>query len=234
MNCLEFRRLVTIDPRTRDEKAREHREQCPQCDAMYQRTLATEQLLDRAVNIDVPKDLASNILARHYDKHASKTRTWRNIGVNAIAASLILAAGIGLGMKLSHPVDTSLSHYVLQHVYDELPLLASSKPVDSAMLDTALKEEHLSLEEHIDNLKYAGACAIRNGKGIHMVVQGKAGPVTILLMPEESVAKRQTISDPRFIGIISPAPRGSLAVIGEKQEPIEKIENQIKREVQWL
>lgn len=234
MNCLEFRRLVTIDPRTRDAEALEHRKRCPQCDAMYQRTLATEQLLDRAVNIDVPKDLASNILARHHNKYASKTRTWRNVGLNAIAASLILAAGIGLGMKLSNPTDNTLPHYVLQHVYDELPLLTSSNPMKPAVLKQALQEEHLTLTGDMENLKYAGACAIRNGRGIHMVIKGETGPVTVLLMPEENVKKRQYISDPRFAGIIAPAPRGSLAVVGEKQEPIEKIEDQIKREVHWL
>ena len=233
MNCLEFRRLVTIDPRTRDKEALEHRRQCASCDAMYQRTMATETLLERAVNVGVPNNLGSNILARHYAEHASRTRTWKRISLNAIAASLILAAGVGLGMKFSGSASNALPYYVLQHVYDELPLLTSTRPMDPASLQKTLREEHLKIS-HIENLKYAGACAFRNGRSVHMVVQGEAGPVTVLLMPEETVKKRMTISDPRFTGIISPAPHGSLAVIGEKQEPIEKIEHQIRQEVQWL
>ncbi len=233
MNCLEFRRLVTIDPRSRDREALEHRHQCASCEAMYQRTLATEQILERSVNVGVPNDLGRNILARHSGDHANRARTWKRISLNAIAASLILAAGIGLGMKFSAPASSALPHYVLQHVYDELPMLTSSQAMGPASLQKTLQDEHLKVN-HIENLKYAGACAFRNGRSVHMIVQGEVGPVTVLLLPEENINKRLPISDQRFTGSISPAPRGSLAVIGEKREPIEKIEHEIRQQVQWL
>ncbi len=88
----------------------------------------------------------------------------------------------------------------------------------------------MNVSESLGTVNYAGNCDIRNKqKGAHIVLQGKKGPVTVLIMPAEEVTARRRISDQRFHGVIIPAPRGSYAIVGEHDEALEPYVKQLGR-----
>jgi hypothetical protein len=64
-------------------------------------------------------------------------------------------------------------------------------------------------------------------------MQGEKGPVTILLMPDEAVAEAVPFSDARTRGIILPVGNGSVAILGERDEQLENIQNSILQSVMW-
>ncbi len=82
-------------------------------------------------------------------------------------------------------------------------------------------------------ITYAQSCKI-NGRDVpHLVIQGERGPVTILLMPHEMVAEPQLVNGESVNGVILPVGDGSIAIFGEREEPLDKIEKRILDSVTW-
>ena len=64
-------------------------------------------------------------------------------------------------------------------------------------------------------------------------MQGEHGPVTILLMPEERVSAPQTITGENVNGVILPVGDGSIAIFGEREESLGRIERKVLDSVTW-
>ena len=68
---------------------------------------------------------------------------------------------------------------------------------------------------------------------MHMVVPGQQGPITVLIMPGEYLMQAQQVRSPRFFGVIVPTVYGSMAVVGEKLEPVEEVVEKMQRAIIW-
>ena len=80
---------------------------------------------------------------------------------------------------------------------------------------------------------YAQPCVI-NGKDVpHLVIQGERGPVTILLMPHEEVAEETPLDGDSIKGVILPVGKGSIAIIGERDELLAPIQKNVVNSVTW-
>jgi hypothetical protein len=66
-----------------------------------------------------------------------------------------------------------------------------------------------------------------------MVVPGKRGPITVLIMPGEYLMQPRQVRSSRFSGVIVPTVYGSMAVVGEKLEPVEKVVEKMRRTIIW-
>jgi hypothetical protein len=82
-------------------------------------------------------------------------------------------------------------------------------------------------------ITYAQSCEIGGREVPHLVIQGERGPVTILLMPEEMVDSPQSLMGDNVNGVILPVGDGSIAIIGESDERLERIEAQVLKSVSW-
>ena len=67
----------------------------------------------------------------------------------------------------------------------------------------------------------------------HLVIQGEHGPITILLMPEEYVAEASSIDGESIKGIILPIGKGSIAIIGDREERLDQIQEKVVDSVTW-
>ena len=75
---------------------------------------------------------------------------------------------------------------------------------------------------------------IENGvQGVHMVVQGDVGPMTLMVLLNTPVSQDMEISDARFDGMISAMPGGNLVVVGEKEESIERFSTMLAANINW-
>jgi hypothetical protein len=82
-------------------------------------------------------------------------------------------------------------------------------------------------------ITYAQSCSI-NGKDVpHLVIQGAHGPITILLMPHESVAEATTLDGVNVKGIILPVGDGSIAIIGDREEQLDQVKESVLDSVTW-
>jgi len=241
MNCEDYREAIAADPSESFEDGAGHAAACESCSAYRAEMQALDLTIARALAIDVPDlkipDLPpigsedENVVNLPF-KRAAKITTPAWIG---IAASFALAAVIGVQFSGNGPAhDQLLVEQVLAHLDHE--------PWSLIVTDVAVSEEQFArvmhpgvgiMDRDIGLISYAQSCII-NGRTIpHLVLQGEHGPVTLLLMPDEMVNSAMSLSGESVNGVIIPMGEGSIAIIGQRDENIEVLEQKVVDSVEW-
>ena len=92
---------------------------------------------------------------------------------------------------------------------------------------------HMHPDHSAGLITYAQSCKINGVEVPHLVIQGERGPVTILLMPGQAVDEPQSITGESVNGVIIPVGDGSIAIIGDREEPLEPIQKNVVNSVAW-
>lgn len=219
MNCDDYQQALGADPNFDGGVA--HRSECAACAAYRDELLAFDAKIRRALALEVPP------LA---DRRRVTTPAWF-----AIAATVLLALVVGVRF-MGHVslTDEELASEVLAHV--------SHEPMALRVTDQAVAEEHLhrvvpanmaTMDHSAGLITFAETCPINGNDIPHLVMQGKSGPVTILLLPDEHVSGVIELNDEFKHGVILPVGDGSVAIIGTKEEKLEQIQEQVLKSVLW-
>lgn len=232
MNCLKFRRSIMVEPDIQEAEVLVHAEGCKTCASFFRKQLDFDKNLRNVAMMPVPEQLASRILLHqrtNVNRQVARQRRWY-----AVAASIVLAVAVIIGVE-QQITSVSVEELVIAHINDEPQHLKDQLNVQQPEFDKVLADIGLKVSSSVGRVNYAGGCNIRNKeKGAHLVLQGNKGPVTVLFMPGETVATRTPIQDKRFHGVIFPAQHGSIAVVGEKGELIEAVEQKINMAVGYV
>lgn len=229
MNCMGFRRAVSVRPASQDPEVLAHRRDCADCDAFARRQADFERTLGEAARIPVPEGLASRVLVAHGVGLEGRNRVRRRRLRVTFAASValgLIASWLGLRPE-------PLERAVLGHLDAERSHLEDRRDLSAEQVSQVLAPLAIAVEADLGQVHYAGTCWIRRHLGAHLVLPGERGPVTVLFMPGEHVAGRLPVRDARFRGIIVPAGRGSMAIVGEPGEPLEGIERRLRLVVRF-
>jgi hypothetical protein len=164
-----------------------------------------------------------------------------------MAASVLLAVVVGIRMMGPEVTDVlleehvameefsgTLAEQVLAHV-DREPraLRVSSKAVSDRQLSRVVPKNVATVNHDAGLITYAESCRI-NGKTVpHLVIQGVHGPITILLMPEEPLAEATTLDGVNIKGIMLPVGSGSIAIIGDREEQLDQVKENVLDSVMW-
>lgn len=200
MNCLEFRRTVGAQPDIATPEIVAHAAQCPACARYQQELQQMDQLIHRALKID-PHNVAA--------APRKRSMQW------GIAASLSAAVLAGLLLWVADP-RASLAEQIVEHAQEEASaMVRTSQIADPARVASILARSAVRMKPDAVAVSYAQSCPLRGHHVPHLVVQTDAGPVTVLLLVEEkSISKPETFDEGGYQGVIVPAPRGVLAVLG--------------------
>ena len=236
MNCLEFRRRLLIDPSERGDEFLRHIAECQGCAREAKRAWAFEEKLRSTLGVEAPVGLESRVVLAH-----SLEKRWapaRSRSIWALAVGLVLSLGLGawFGYELHRsgaPVNTDLAVAVVDHIEDEIGYLEVDLKVQPVGLERLLSQYGASLSAALEPLRYAGRCRIGRSDGLHLILQGERGPVTVLLLPGEYVQYLESFNSARFSGVLVPTAYGSMAVVGEKSEPLDPIVKRIREAVSW-
>jgi len=203
MNCEEFRTIVGAEPNTTRPDALAHAEQCAEC-ARYREEMQTmDRLIYRALAVDVQPAAAPKLTQ-------SNPRIWR------MAASLLITAIVVAftSIWLLTPRDTFAAE-VIAHIEEEPDsLLITSERVSNEHIEKLLAAARMRLKPGVGPISYATPCTFRGRLSPHLVVQTEHGPVTVLVLPEEPTRPRERINEEGFEGVVLPAPRGVIVVLG--------------------
>jgi hypothetical protein len=216
MDCLEFRRRLRDDPTAVDAAFLLHKRECVRCAAFAGELAALEEQLVRALRLPVPDGLAERL-----GLDQSLRRAWRRRRY-AIAASLaVLALGgaLALGVLWPRPLEV----VVIDHVENEPYHLVKRHDVPVADLREIMRTIGVTVRGDLGEIRYAGLCKMRRGLGAHVVIAGHHGPVTLLVMPGETIVRPQAIRRGGLQGIIIPAGDVGIAIVGAPNEPFEAI-----------
>jgi hypothetical protein len=152
----------------------------------------------------------------------------------AVAATVILAAFIGFRMFGNNVTYASLADEIVAHLdHEPYSLRVTDKPVSDRRLAKVVPADVASMNHDAGPITYAQTCVI-NGKEIpHLVIQGERGPVTILLLPDESIDDAVQLDGESINGVLLPVGGGSIAIIGERDEELGKIQQNVMNSVTW-
>lgn len=223
MTCLEFRRRVGAEPALAGKEIEAHRNECPACARYQDELLAMDVLIGRALAVDAAR--------------IRKSATERAPGVAArprwlaLAASIVIGVSIGLALWISSP-RLSLAREVIGHVAHEPGSMVSLVPITAEAIAGVLDPDGTRLRP-VGNVTFAARCVYEGHVVPHLVVRMPQGPVTVLLLRHRSVGEMIRIAEQGYTGVVLPAPRGSIAVVGRDQKDLDAIARQVFEAVDW-
>ena len=227
MNCDEYRQAIGADP-SFDGDA-QHRSECADCHAYHNEMQALDLQIRRALELEVPDLKTSNVVTLA-DRRRVTTPIWF-----AVAATVLLAVVIGVRFAGNTDIsEEDLAIEVLAHV--------SHEPTALRITDEAVADEHLhkvvpvniaAMDHSAGLITFAETCPINGNDIPHLVIQGKRGPITILLLPDEKISGTIELNDTYNHGVILPVGDGSVAIIGVREEKLEETQKRVMQSVLW-
>lgn len=239
MNCKEYRESITADPSESFDGGTAHAADCRGCADYRDSIRALDEQIARALAIEVPEldlpelpafdDGPDNVVNLPYKKKGVLTTPmW--IG---LAASVALAAVLGVRFLAYDQTYDSLADEIIAHMdHEPYSLVITDEAVPEGRLERVM-HTRATLDEEIGLISYAKSCVINGRRIPHLVIQGKNGPITILLMPEERVEETITLDARNVQGYIIPVGDGSIAIIGERLKDVGEIRRQVVDSVTW-
>jgi hypothetical protein len=216
MDCGRYRSALLADPHDDHPILRDHVKTCRECALYTQRIKAFEGRLERAIRVPLPTRAPGNEAPTAAPRVAASTRRRGRPrrGMLAAAAGVLLALGLAGGVWLGAP-GRSLAADVVGHMAGEpAAWRRTDLAVPPGRLDRVLAASHLARKSNAGLVSYANSCLFRGHQVPHLVVQTDRGPVTVMVLTEESLRRSVRFDEQGYRGIIVPVPgHGSIAVL---------------------
>jgi len=225
MNCLEFRRCVGAEPSASGAGIEGHRAKCPACARHQDELRAMDAVIGRALAIDAARIRKGDTTAL---PTGSATRRPRWL---ALAASIMIGVTVGFALWIASP-RPSLAREVIGHVAHEPDAMSGTAPIAQATLAGVLDPEGTRLRPGLGDVTFAMRCVFEGHVVPHLVVRTARGPVTVLLLRHRSVSERVELAEQGYAGVVLPAPRGSIAIVGQLKD-LDGIAQQVFEAVDW-
>ena len=246
MDELEFRRRAITHPSDKDPAFLEAAEASPANRKHLEEMKQLDRTLRRTLEVEVPTGLAERILLRQAMEANDEVviplpppapRTgWRSV---AIAASVAFLLGIStrwISWPPTAPAELSLAQVAMAHVYGEEPFIKGVDERVSLQTINAKMEKYGATLMDMPGMKitYVNHCAFYQGPALHMVIQGKMGPVTLFLVPKHvPLTIQPDFADGTLKGEILPLKGANMVLIGDMQESLAPVAQQLESRLHW-
>lgn len=232
-NCEQYREAIAADPSF--DGGAGHLSECSACQAYRSEMIALEKVINRALALDVPELDVPELPAIDTENVVAlrRRRTSPPVWV-AMAATVVLAAFVGFRMFGGGVEYETLADELLAHMdHEPAAFRVTDVAISDVRLESVVPANIARLDRSAGVITYAQSCKINGREVPHLVIQGESGPVTILLMPEETVSEAQAITGESVIGVILPVGEGSIAIFGGREESLDRIEKKVLDSVTW-
>jgi hypothetical protein len=223
IDCLEFRRRAGAEPAASDADIEAHRRGCAAC-ARYQDELrAMDGVIERALRVD----LSPRVAAQAADPAAPRRRLY------AIAASLVAGIAIGIVLLVSAPRE-SVAREVMGHLTrEEAETMSTEVPLAPYDAASVLGPDGMRLKPGIGYVSFAARCTFDGRVVPHLVVRTPEGPVRVLILRHRTLDKPLRIDEQGYEGVVLPAPKGSIAVVGRGVADIDAVARRVFDAIDW-
>jgi len=198
-DCRHARLHIGAAPQDLPAEVTSHLATCTDCSRFRDETLALDGRVRSA--LEVP-------LARFRELAPPARPVVRRF---ALAASVVLALLVSGGFWLLNP-QPALAGEVAEHVLHEAGSWDMREPLSAEAVSAVLRQAGVEFDTSMP-VVYAMSCPFRGGRVPHLVVQTAAGPLTVMLLPHETVAVRTEFSGHGYRGVLLPAGNGAVAVL---------------------
>jgi hypothetical protein len=223
MNCLEFRRRVGAEPFAADAAIEAHRRECAPCARHQDELRAMDGLIQRALEVNPPP--------RESAAAPALPRAWRP-RFFAIAASLVAGVAVALVVLVAAP-RAAIAREVVGHVLHEPGVTDETAALPPAAVAAVLDPSGMRLGGGAGSVSFAARCVFDGQVVPHLVVQRPEGPVTVMVLGHRSIARPVRFSQSGYAGVVLPAPRGAIAVIGQDIADLDAVAQQVFDAVDW-
>jgi len=250
MNDLEFRKRAYCNPFDDSADFVEASKSTPERSRFIQDLRTLDKRVCDVVNTTrIPADLAVRLkqlataeLAAANSIPAGKSFVPKvSARYMALAASLVVAIGLTLSLLPSagpSAQDIEFHDHMLSHIYLEESRFGEDTSVSWQQVVEIIEMNggHLKEDERTRALriKFVKSCgSSMNEQAAHIVLEGSKGAVSVLLIKRSAVSSAFPLKDQRFAGRFMPLGTGTLVIIGEKDEPLDGVQNLITENFKW-
>lgn len=236
MNDLEFRRRLLADP--------QEPSLCEEAKGDKARTRLTQEVRQQdaallaALKVPAPGNLASRIILSQSLKDFEQRQRRRSRWHLGIAASLAFTAGALMSFLTLDRSHLGFSQYALAHVYHEYSTMtdAVDEKATLASFNSKLASYGGELTHQIGHIYYVNFCDFDGVQSLHAVMSGEKGRVTVFFIDGKTKAgekEKAYFADGQFDGVTEQIGNHQLILIGEKGEPLEKMEQKLRKNLDW-
>jgi hypothetical protein len=215
MNCLDFRRRIGAEPRSRDPELLDHRDTCKDgCAAFWQRAQRFEDDLEASLTVPVPEGLADRILLAHATgerrQQVRRNRTWM-----AMAASILIVF-VGAGLFWRQADLNSLPALAVAHMPEEIDSLNLTQPMTDAQVEAGFVGRATRLKGPAPvGVTYVHDCTVGPYPAVHAVSRMNDEPVVALYVPGKMIDKSVDFHRDGWDGRQVALSRGTLVVMAQ-------------------
>jgi hypothetical protein len=212
-DCRHVRLHIGAEPRSLPPEIAAHLETCAECRRFRDETLALDDRLRAALELPLtrfrgsapPADFRQSAPPAEFRQSAPPARRF------ALAASVVLALLAAGGLWVFRP-QPALAGEIVEHVTHEAGSWEMREQLPASAIADVLAQAGVKFDASLP-VVYAMPCEFRGHVVPHLVVQTANGPMTVMLLANEKVAKRTEFSENGFHGALLPAGNGSVAVL---------------------
>lgn len=258
MNCREYRETIAADPSVSFSGGDGHASGCEACSKYRDEMRALDECIARALEIEVPKlsvpDLP-HIQQPGGEKPAGAAEP-SGSGARARFMSPPLLAGLAAAIAVIAVLftvlpDTGTDHRDYREYWDNGQLVGeiiahmdheqesrrvTSVAVPVQALHAVVDGKVAAMDPDVGLITYAMSCVI-NGRTVpHLVIQGNTGPITLILLADETIESPIPLAGESVYGVLLPVGQGSIAVIGQREDQVDEIDRigrELADSVKW-
>jgi hypothetical protein len=234
MNCDEYREAIAADPSESFHGGAAHAAGCEQCRNYRQEMRALDERIALALAIEVPELKMPDLPSIEADSGsltgAALSGWWRGSRFRSpplwvgLAAAASVAAVLVTGFAERDRGGQDLVDQIVAHMdHEEASRRVTSVPVATQTLDKVVRPQVSAMDQDIGLITYAMSCVINERTVPHLVIQGRSGPVTLILLPDETIDASIPLSGDNVHGVLLPVGSGSIAVIGQREDQLDEI-----------
>lgn len=239
MNCKDYKEAIAADPSKSFDGA-SHAVTCASCTIYGDDITSLDLKIAKALSIPVPALFVPELPAIAEEDDNVVRLPLRHRGRASIPAWLGLAASVlvvtVLGVRFMSGGETglTLANEIVAHLdHEPRALRITNQPVSAQRFTNVIQKDVAEMDEELGLFTYANICVINGRKIPHLVLQGERGPITLLLLPDEMIESAISLDGDGISGVILPVGKGSIAIIGERDEVLDEVEYRIKNSVKW-
>lgn len=227
MKCHEFQTAISAEPSSTHPDVLTHLETCSACTTYQKQMQAMDRLIYKALVVRVDEAALSRAASTHSASRTTSVGRWQ------IAASLIASVMIATSIWVASTRESFAEQVVMHTDHESFAMIRTDERVDEQVLADVLEKSGLSLHPNAAEVSYASTCSFRGNAVPHLVVQTDQGPVTVMVLTEEKSTKgMQRFEEGGYEGMIVPAPKGVIAVLG-KDVSVEQAAEKVLRAIQY-
>lgn len=234
MDDLQFRRAIFADPSNQDADMLAAL-QDPKKKQFAKDMCQFDEKIRQALEIPVPDDLCNKLILRQTLASHQVQKRKKRVHL-ALAASVAIIGGLALNFLQFSSAYTNLGEYALAHVYYEEGAFDNNarEEVTLTSLNSKMAAFDGLFKKSLGKLIAADYCRFDGMKSLHLVYQGKTSPVTVFIVPKnEDLSFTNDFQDKQYIGGSLAFNNSNIIVVADKNESIEKWQNNISQTVSW-